>query len=299
MTERVPRTGSPQAISLQKIFAHSTHFASATPRHAIAVGRRTSCCVHRKLAADQKLTRRSTALRYILEVLNAPPMQGLHSRHREGTTAQPCARSRASPCLQHREYIQCIMLIACPSRGTGLPRIAASIFLTCAALQHVHAAQTTLRWDYQASGAGGIFFLHCGQSSGSYTTHVDVGNTDTYTLTGLLEDRTYYCAVTAYDSREEWKAATPTRSAFIHRKKNIDAPAANFTMYLTSGVSAAHCHVRQRGPRATLSAWSWSFGDNTTSTAENPHEVYTTARNLHTLRLTATGDGRQPQKPRR
>jgi hypothetical protein len=85
-----------------------------------------------------------------------------------------------------------------PERCAGLLRILVSIVLTCVALQHVHAAQVIFRWDYDASGAAG-FVLHCGLSSGSYVVHLDVGNTDTYTLNGLLENRTYYCAVTAYD----------------------------------------------------------------------------------------------------
>ena len=60
------------------------------------------------------------------------------------------------------------------------------------------AAQVTLRWDYSASGAAG-FVLYCGLSSRNYPTRIDVGNTDTYTISSLKEGSTSYCAVTAYD----------------------------------------------------------------------------------------------------
>src|SRR5690242_18982408 len=61
------------------------------------------------------------------------------------------------------------------------------------------AAQASLLWDYTASGAAG-FALYCGTSSGSYTNRIDVGNTTSYTLTGLADAATYFCSAVAYDS---------------------------------------------------------------------------------------------------
>src|SRR4051812_39391725 len=67
------------------------------------------------------------------------------------------------------------------------------------------AAQATLSWSYTASGAAG-FVLYCGTSSGSYSTRVDVGNTTTYTISGLIAGTTYYCATTAYDAAKRESA---------------------------------------------------------------------------------------------
>jgi hypothetical protein len=42
--------------------------------------------------------------------------------------------------------------------------------------------------------------LYYGESSGTYTTTIDVGNLTTYTLQGLEVGHTYYIAVSAYDA---------------------------------------------------------------------------------------------------
>ena len=86
------------------------------------------------------------------------------------------------------------------------------IGLACTALMPTlgHTAQVTFRWDYTASGAAG-FMLYCGPP-GKYTTVVDVGNTDTYTLAGLSADDVYQCAVTAYDAaRSQSELSAPLR----------------------------------------------------------------------------------------
>src|SRR5512138_2009533 len=73
-------------------------------------------------------------------------------------------------------------------------------FLACGWAQpEANAAQVTLRWDYTASGAAG-FMLYCGPSSKNYSTRLNVGNTDTYTIGTLTEGMTSFCAVTAYDA---------------------------------------------------------------------------------------------------
>src|SRR5690349_5158950 len=59
-------------------------------------------------------------------------------------------------------------------------------FLACGWAQpEANAAQVTLRWDYTASGAAG-FMLYCGPSSKNYSTRLNVGNTDTYTIGAMV-----------------------------------------------------------------------------------------------------------------
>jgi PKD repeat protein len=171
-----------------------------------------------------------------------------------------------------------------PEHCAGLLRIAVSILLTCAALQHVHAAQVTFRWDYEASGAAG-FVLYCGQSSSSYTTRVDAGNSDTHTLTGLLENRTYYCAVTAYDPGQVESGYSNQVSLFIP----YAAPVTNFTMSPTSGVAPLTVAF-DNTTIGHVTAWSWNFGDNTSSTAQSPTKLYSEP-GTYTVKLTATGGG--------
>src|SRR2546430_14889919 len=61
------------------------------------------------------------------------------------------------------------------------------------------AAQVTLAWDPNTETDLSGYKLYYGTSSGSYPSSVDVGNLTSYTLSGLLEGRIYYFAVTAYD----------------------------------------------------------------------------------------------------
>jgi hypothetical protein len=67
---------------------------------------------------------------------------------------------------------------------------------SCAAL---NAASVTLAWDANVETDLGGYRVHYGTASQSYTSHVDVGNLTSITLS-TLNSGTYYFAVTAYNS---------------------------------------------------------------------------------------------------
>ncbi len=146
------------------------------------------------------------------------------------------------------------------------------------------AAQVTLRWDYTASGASG-FMLHCGAASRSYSSRVDAGNTDTYTLANLAPGSTTYCAVTAYD-------AAKTESAYSNEvtvSVPADAPVAAFTATPLTGVAPLSVTFSNQST-GQVTSWLWDFGDGTTSTAQSPTHVYSSAGS-YLPRLTAAGPG--------
>ena len=62
----------------------------------------------------------------------------------------------------------------------------------------LHAASATLAWNSSGSRAHG-YRIYYGLSHGSYNYSQDVGNTTTYTLSGLNSGQNYYLAVTAYN----------------------------------------------------------------------------------------------------
>ncbi len=62
-----------------------------------------------------------------------------------------------------------------------------------------HAADVMLAWDANADPVAG-YRLYYGHASRSYQNSVDVGKVTSYTWTGLAEGKTYYFAVTAYNS---------------------------------------------------------------------------------------------------
>ena len=72
--------------------------------------------------------------------------------------------------------------------------------LLCFCSAHLPAGEISLAWDPSVSDNLGGYRLYYGQSSGHYTSTIDVGLQTTYTLTGLAADQAYFFAVTAYNS---------------------------------------------------------------------------------------------------
>jgi len=64
----------------------------------------------------------------------------------------------------------------------------------------VLAREVTLAWNANSEPILGGYRLYYGPSSRNYLSTVDVGNQTTYTVFDLADDRSYYFAVTAYDT---------------------------------------------------------------------------------------------------
>ena len=78
--------------------------------------------------------------------------------------------------------------------------------LTCG-VSHAQTGQTTLSWNAPTTNMDGTpltdlagYKVYYGQTSGSYSTIIDVGNQTDHTLTGLTVEQPYYFAIKAYDS---------------------------------------------------------------------------------------------------
>ena len=66
----------------------------------------------------------------------------------------------------------------------------------------LHAADVSLAWDRHRDPNVAGYQVYYGLSSRNYFAIVDVGNKTTHVVTGLLNDRRYYFAVTAYDAKK-------------------------------------------------------------------------------------------------
>ena len=190
-----------------------------------------------------------------------------------GEDVAVCVRA---PCfVGHRILMRprgtCYAILILPHSPTNAVRDALSrIAMICLALVGVlvhaqaHSAQVTFQWDYPASAAAG-FYLYCGTASRVYPTKVDVGNATTFTLAGLTEGATYYCAATAYDgARVESGYSNELLISVPYA-----APVANFTMTPASGTAPLNVTFANTSTGAT--SYAWTFGDGATSTQPEPY----------------------------
>ncbi|MBI4768084.1 MAG: FG-GAP repeat protein [Deltaproteobacteria bacterium] len=75
-----------------------------------------------------------------------------------------------------------------------------SVFFSIFA-QQGHCAQVSLTWDPNSESDLAGYKIYSGVQSRNYSRNVDVGNTTSYTLTGLDLGVTYYIAATAYNTQ--------------------------------------------------------------------------------------------------
>ncbi len=146
------------------------------------------------------------------------------------------------------------------------------------------AATFTLQWDPNTEPDLAGYKLHYGTSSGTYTTHIDVGNVTTYDVAGLQDGVTYYFAVTARDTEGNESGY----SNEVSGRKNL-APQASASATPTSGHAPLSVSFTGSGtdPDGTIASFSWTFGDGGTSSAQSPSHTYS-APGTYTATLTVT-----------
>jgi PKD repeat protein len=152
-----------------------------------------------------------------------------------------------------------------------------------------NAGPVTLRWDYTASGAAG-FTLYCGASSHVYSTRVDVGNVDTYTIGTLPEGMTSFCAVTAYDSAK----SESTFSNEVGVLVPYAPPNVSFSASTSTGVAPLSV-VFSNTTSGQVTTWAWDFGDGTSANIKAPTHIYSAPGN-YVVALSATGPGGTARK---
>ena len=85
----------------------------------------------------------------------------------------------------------------------GLIIFSACLIIFPFSTQNAQAAEITLAWDQNPESDVTGYKIYYGQSSGSYSTTVDVGNYTSCVISGLEIGVTYYFVVTAYTSEAE------------------------------------------------------------------------------------------------
>ena len=172
------------------------------------------------------------------------------------------------------------------------PRALAAITSWCAffllllfAAVPAWAGGIKLAWDAAASPPVVGYKIYFGPAAGNYPSHVDVGNTTAYTVTGLVEGATYHFAATAYDALGRESGFSNDVAATVP----YSAPVAQFTGSPTSGV-APQVVAFSNASSGTITSYAWTFGDGGISAAVAPSHTYATP-GVYTVSLTVTGPG--------
>ncbi len=158
------------------------------------------------------------------------------------------------------------------------------VFLLLLAVRAM-AGTVTLAWDPVTSSSLAGYMVYYGPAAGNYTTSVDVGNTTSYAVTGLVEGTTYHFAATAYDATHTQSGYSNDVSATIP----YGVPVAQFSASTTSGTAPLALNFLNTST-GTITTYAWTFGDGGTSSVQSPAHVYSLA-GVYTVSLTATGPG--------
>jgi PKD repeat protein len=156
---------------------------------------------------------------------------------------------------------------------------------------NLFAGSANLAWDASTSSNVGGYKVSYGQSSGSYSSTVDVGNKTTYSVPNLQEGRKYYFAVKAYDSAKTVESTYSNETNFTV-PTTASALTADFTASKTSGVASLSVNFTPV-TTGTITSWKWDFPGSQTPSVTNTTAKVTTATyptaGAYNVSLTITG----------
>ena len=170
----------------------------------------------------------------------------------------------------------------------GLARHLLLFVLLMLAAMQATAGSLALAWDPVNDPRVAGYKVHYGTSSGNYTAQMDAGNVTTSTVPNLVDGATYYFAVTAYDGSLVQSGFSNEVAGTVPAAP-VGAPVANFSASTTSGTAPLAMNFTSTST-GSINTYAWTFGDGTSSTAQNPAKTYTTAGS-YTVALTVTGTG--------
>jgi len=156
---------------------------------------------------------------------------------------------------------------------------------------NLFAGSANLAWNASTSSNIGGYKVSYGQSSGSYSSTIDVGNKTTYSVPNLQEGTKYYFAVKAYDSAKTVESAYSNETNFTV-PTTASALTADFTASKTSGVASLSVDFTPV-TTGTITSWKWDFPGSQTPSVTNTTAKVTTATyptaGSYSVSLTVTG----------
>ncbi|MEI6267302.1 MAG: LamG-like jellyroll fold domain-containing protein [Methylococcaceae bacterium] len=127
---------------------------------------------------------------------------------------------------------------------------------------NLFAASANLVWSPSSSSNVGGYIVSYSESGGNYSS-IDVGNTTTYTVSGLQEDVTYYFSIKAYDS-------TRTTVSIDSNQVNLTVPRASVDFAASQTIVAGNMPVIFTPfTTGSFTSWEWSFAGSYTPSVKN------------------------------
>ncbi len=147
-----------------------------------------------------------------------------------------------------------------------------------------------LSWTASTDNVGvtGYRVERCTGANCTGFAQVATPTTTTFGDTGLAGSTSYSYRVRAVDAAGNLSAYSSVASATTAAPP-VAAPTANFTATPVSGTAPLTVNFTSTSS-GTIDTYAWDFGDGTTSTAQNPSKVYSTA-GTYTVILTVSGPG--------
>ena len=130
---------------------------------------------------------------------------------------------------------------------------------------NLFAASAKLVWVASPSSNVGGYIVSYGESGGNYSS-IDVGNTTTYTVTGLQEGITYYFVVKAYDSHRTTKSNDSNKVSLT-----VPVVPTSTVDFIASQTIVADNMMVIFTPLTTgsITSWQWSFTGSYTPSVKN------------------------------
>jgi hypothetical protein len=151
-----------------------------------------------------------------------------------------------------------------PLNASSVPRIDGGN-TSRAASANSGAATVTLAWDSNTDADLAGYRVSYGLESGNYSSHVDVGNKTSHTLTGLTTGRTYYFATKAYNTANQESAyseeisymlSTSGKIATIAPSGSITNNIPTFTWYAFAGSTLYYLGAKDTGGLKVLKVYT-------------------------------------------
>ena len=168
----------------------------------------------------------------------------------------------------------------------------------------INSNEINLNWTYNPESDITGYKVYWSTTSGfPYSNVIDVGNVNSYTITGITPD-IYYLTLTAYDN--DYNSSNDDPATIVNENQTNGneswyseelevipgiPPIADFSSDISTGYSPLTVSFFDQSVNgsSTIDNWYWDFGDSFTDTLQNPTHIYQNP-GIYMVSLTVTDE---------